>query len=338
MNKAERQPSPPDRISLIAPVKNEEGSIGRLLEGILKQSRLPSEVIIADGGSTDRTKELIRQQQASYLIPLVLIETEQALPGRGRNLAIAQASNEWIACIDAGIVPRQDWLEELVAAAERAPNAQVIYGNYEPITDTYFTECAAITYLSPRARVRSIASCLLRREAWAAAGGFREDLRSGEDLLFFNRLDEAAVKDAYSEQAVVEWRLQPTIGGTFRRFTVYSRNGMRAGLGREWQFNVARLYLFILLLLVAGLFAWPIFLLPPLIMLLRAEKRIRSWYGVKAPGRLWRELLNPRRALTVMWINLVIDVATFYGLWQWFAHDRSIPVKELRPSEHSSHD
>jgi glycosyltransferase involved in cell wall biosynthesis len=323
MKRIETQAPPPGQISLIAPVKNEETSIKQLLEGILNQTYRPAEVIITDGGSTDRTKEIIREHESSYPVPLILIETDYALPGRGRNLAIAQAGNEWVACIDAGILPEPDWLAELFETAQSTPSAGVIYGNFEPVTDTYFTECAAITYLTPRARQRSIASCLMRREAWAAAGGFREDLRASEDLLFFRELEKARVQEAYSERALVRWRLQPTVSSTFRRFTVYSRNGMRAGLYRDWQFNVARLYLLMILLLVAGIFAWPFFLLPPLILSLRAEKRIWSWFRIKAPGRLWQEMLNPLRVLMVAGINVIIDAATFYGMWQWFVRDRS---------------
>jgi glycosyltransferase involved in cell wall biosynthesis len=312
-----------DKISVIAPVKNEEASIERLFQGIFEQTCKPSEIVIVDGGSTDKTKEMIGRLQVFSPIPIVLIETDHALPGRGRNLAIEHASNEWIACIDAGIIPRADWLAELVATARQSRAAQVIYGRFEPVANSYFTECAAITYVAPSPRTRSIASCLLGRAAWRAAGGFPEHLRSGEDLLFFRRLDAAGIEDAYSEQAVVAWELQPSISGTFRRFVTYSRSNLKAGLGREWQFNVIRFYAVLIVLLVAGLWYWPFFLLPPMLILMRAARRIWNWFKVKAPDRLWRELLNPRRVLTVAGINLLIDLAMFYGTWQWLLHDRS---------------
>ncbi len=323
-------------VSVIVPVKNEGKSIGRLLEGLIAQTCQPSEIVITDGGSTDRTKEIIRSRQDKSPVPIVLVEAEQALPGQGRNLAIARARNEWLASIDAGTVPRPDWLAELTATAQRTPGSRVVYGRWEPITDTYFTECAAITYVPRRRHARSIASCLLRRDAWAAAGGFREDLRSAEDLLFFNSLERAGVTEAYSEQAVVDWELQPNVGRTFRRFSVYSRNGMRAGLAREWQYNVSRLYLLMLISVLVAFWFWPLLLVAPTILLLRAEKRIRQWYSAQSSQRLWREMLNPRRVLTVAWINIVIDIATFCGMWQWFVHDRSVPAKEWRPTDYSS--
>jgi hypothetical protein len=252
----------------------------------------------------------------------VLIESEPSLPGRGRNLAIARAAHEWLACIDGGTVPALDWLAELVAVARREPQAQIVYGRSVPVTDSYFTSCSAIAYVPVGRRVRFLHSCLVRRAAWAVAGGFREDLRSGEDLLFFRALQRAGVREAYSDRAVVAWELQPDMGRTFRRFATYSRSSMKAGLGREWQWKVIRLYVVLAALLLTGVWVWPVTLLAPVLLLVRAEKHVWVWYRTKAPRRVWRELLNPRRVLTVAGITVVIDVATVYGVWRWAAHGR----------------
>ena len=319
------EPSPPVSLSVIIPVKNEEASIERLLYSLLEQTLTPAEIVITDGGSQDRTREIIRRFQTISSVPIVLIETDQAFPGRGRNLAIARATNEWVACIDGGVVPRQDWLQELVKTARREPDAKIVYGKYEPLTNSYFTECAAITYLpASDAKTRFIASSLLQRSAWKTAGGFPEDLRSAEDLLFFRRLDNAGVQAAYSDEAVVTWELQPSARSTFRRFAIYSRSNLKAGLAGEWQFNVMRFYAVLLGLFVIGLrWYWPVLLLPPVLILLRAERRIWNWFRVKAPRRLWRELLSPRRVLLVAGINLLIDLAMFYGTLKWLLYDRS---------------
>ncbi len=319
-------------ISVIVPVKNEAANIERLLHGLVTQTRAPSEIVITDGGSTDGTRELIRRFAARSVVSIVLIEVEQSMPGRGRNLAISRAAHEWVAAIDAGIVPRADWLAELARAAEQAPGARVVWGGYAARVDNYFIECAAITYLPPPGTpTRSVASCLLRREAWAAAGGFPEDLRSGEDLLFFRGLARAEVAETFATQAVVDWELQPTLALTFRRFAVYSLNGMRAGLAGDWQVNVARLYGVLAIALVAGLvWWWPLALLPPFVWLLRAERRLARWFRRQGTRRLLIEMLNPRRVFTVAWINMVIDLAAFVGVWRWLARDYAL--KKLKRS------
>jgi len=43
------------RVSVIVTVKNEAKSIGLLLDSLAGQSRLPDEVIVVDGGSSDDT-------------------------------------------------------------------------------------------------------------------------------------------------------------------------------------------------------------------------------------------------------------------------------------------
>ncbi len=46
-------------ITLVTPLKNEEGSLAELIESIALQSCLPAEIIFVDGGSSDRTTEKI---------------------------------------------------------------------------------------------------------------------------------------------------------------------------------------------------------------------------------------------------------------------------------------
>jgi glycosyltransferase involved in cell wall biosynthesis len=304
----------PARASVVVPVRDEEASVGRLLEGLLAQSLRPAEIVVADGGSSDRTLEIVRRYAADSPAPVVLVEAGPALPGRGRNVAIRRASGEWVACIDAGIVPHPDWLKSLVEAAQADPEAEVVYGRYEAATGSYFEECAAVVYApAPGERTRSIASCLLKRAAWERAGGFREDLRSGEDLLFFKRLDEAGARSVHAPAAVVYWSLQPTAAKTFRRFSTYSLNGMRAGLAREWQWRVTRFYLLLAATVAAGaLWWWPLLVVPPLVLAARAARRVSRWRG----GSLLKSL-GPRRVLTVAWINLVIDAAMFAGMLRW---------------------
>lgn len=305
-------------VSVVVPTMNEERSIVPLLDALAGQTLRPAEIVVADGGSDDRTRELVREFAARSRVPVVLLEGERGLPGRNRNLGLARASREWVACVDAGTLPRADWLERLVAAAERDTDARVVYGQYEPLTDDFFTRCSAVVYLPPPGEVvRSTASLLMHRTAWEAAGPFREDLRSAEDLLFFRALDAARVPAVYARDAFVEWELKRTAPDTFRKFTSYSRNNIRAGLAREWQYGVARFYAVLLAAAFAGLFFRPALLAVPLLFAARAARRAWRWQPRAAA------LFNVPRLLMVTWLNLVIDAATFYGTFQWLVHDRA---------------
>ncbi|MBK7708126.1 MAG: glycosyltransferase family 2 protein [Acidobacteria bacterium] len=59
-----------------------------------------------------------------------LIKTDGATPGKGRNIGIAAAANEWIALTDAGIRLEPDWLERLVRERDSGESVDIVYGDY----------------------------------------------------------------------------------------------------------------------------------------------------------------------------------------------------------------
>src|ERR1035437_3508253 len=108
-------------ISVIATILNEVEDIDGLVSSLVRQTLAPAEIIVVDGGSTDGTWE--RLQAGALECPnLKAIQDESCSlkesPGpiaRGRNVAIAAASSEVIACADAGCVYGPDWLARLAA-------------------------------------------------------------------------------------------------------------------------------------------------------------------------------------------------------------------------------
>lgn len=323
------------KVSIAIPVLNEEETVGELLGRLLEQTRPPDEIVLTDGGSQDRTTEIIADFIDRHAA-VKLIAVEQALPGRGRNLAAAEANNDWLAFIDAGIEPAGNWLEELVSKAEQDSTIDVVYGMWEPITDTFFEECAAIAFVPPPtisdgvvARPRSIASSLFKRSVWRSVGGFPEDLRSAEDLLFMDRVQEAGFKSVFEPAAIVRWRLSPTFGATFKRFVVYARNNIRAGLWRQWQAPILTRYvtLFGLTLLLVP-FSPKLILLPIMLWLLMllaraliAIRRNRSCY----PAGVVR---NIKRLLVLIPLLATLDAAALIGSIQWLIFDWMRPRRK----------
>lgn len=315
-----------DGVSVIIPTLNEEESITRLLAALERQTLQPSEIVVADGGSTDRTRELVREFAARSHVPVELIEVDDGLPGRNRNAALARVSHEWAACIDAGTVPNPDWLEKLVEASARDLSALVVYGQYEPRIDSLFTRCSAILYVPrPGQAVRSTASMLMHRSAWEAVGPFREDLRSAEDLLFFRALDALHVPSTHALDAIVHWELRRNSADTFRAFTAYARSNMNAGLAREWQYGVARFYAILATAAIVAVFFRPALVAVPLLFLLRAAVRVWRWNDSR------KALFNVPILLMIIWLSLVIDAATVRGTLQWLVHDRA----KRKLSQHS---
>ena len=327
------------KVSVIVPVRDEEQSIRELLDSLLQQTRPPDEIVITDGGSVDATPQII-EEYIRKGAPVRLIRAGAALPGRGRNLGAAQASCEWLGFTDAGIRLAKDWLETLVARAEADDSIDVVYGSWQPVTDTFFKQCAAIAYVPPPSlhdgvlvRPRSIASTLLRREAWRAVNGFPEHLRSAEDLVFMDRVENAGYRSVFEPRAQVHWDLRPTLAATFKRFLVYSRNNIRAGLFRQWQSTILVRYGVLAVLFVAALIvepSWVWFPIAAWLFMLAARavvsiRRNRLCYPASF-------LQNALRAAMVMCVLAVLDAAAIAGSIQWllldsFRWSRKTPVE-----------
>jgi glycosyltransferase involved in cell wall biosynthesis len=318
----------PMKISVVVPVRNEEKTIRGLVENLLAQSRVPDEIVITDGGSNDSTRSIISEYISSGA-PIKLIESDDALPGRGRNLAASAAQFDWLAFIDAGILPEHDWLDRLMTRAEANAKIDVVYGSWTPITDSFFKECAAIAYVPPAVlthgsyqRPRSIASTLLRKSVWQAVGGFPEHLRSGEDLVFMNHIERRGFETVFEPQAMVHWEIKPSLGSTFSRFVTYSRNNIRAGLWRQWQKTILTRYACLFLLSVPALVFGKRWLFLPLIawvgmLLARAFVAIRR-NRFSYPATLGRNL---ERMLALTAVIAVLDAAALIGTLEWLLKD-----------------
>ena len=327
------------KVSVIVPVRDEEDSIHELLDSLVAQTRPPDEIVITDGGSVDATPQIIEDYKQRGL-PVHLIRAGAALPGRGRNLAAERESFEWLAFTDGGIRLAKTWLEHLVEKAEQDQSTDIVYGSVEPVTDTFFTECAAIAYVPPPrpqedvvARPRFIASSLLRRAAWAKVNGFPENLRSAEDLIFMDRLEKAGYRSVFEPRALVYWRLRSTLKTTFKRFLVYSLNNMRAGLFNQWQARILLRYAVLLVVFVGALIIEPRWFWLPFalwVLMLIARAIVSIWRNRNCyPSSFSR---NVRRASMVIAILAVLDAAAIIGWVQWLVLDafrgpRKAPVE-----------
>ena len=138
-------------VSVACAVLNERDDIDSLVESLMRQTLAPAEVIIVDGGSTDGTWERLEAARAKYPT-LVPIRDEscslQRSPGpiaRGRNVAIAAASSDIVACADAGCTYHPDWLANLTAPILAGDSQYSVGGSYIDLTDI------DLTNIDPRA-------------------------------------------------------------------------------------------------------------------------------------------------------------------------------------------
>src|SRR5438105_2321925 len=217
------------KVSLMATVKDAGENVGEFLASIRAQTRAPDEIVIVDGGSTDGTTEILRTAEG-----VTVIEEPGANIARGRNVAIAAATHDVIAVSDADCILDPEWLERLLVPMERG--ADVAMGAYRPRADGLFQTCAsAVTVPDPdelRAErfMPSSRSVAFRRDAFLDAGGYPEWLDRGEDMYLNLRWREAGARMELAADAVVEWRVRPSLAEHWRQYADYARHDAIAGM------------------------------------------------------------------------------------------------------------
>lgn len=303
---------PEMKISLVIPIRNESESIRKLIESIEIQTLPPDEIIIVDGGSVDDTRQIVKSLidgKARYK----LIETEDATPGRGRNIGIEQAKNEWIALTDAGIFLDENWLKNLAATLAENPSADLVYGNFEPSINSLFEKCAAITYVPSRKkdsiRGNFIASSLMKKSLWEKVDGF-PDFRAAEDLTFMEEVIKNNFHTVTAPKALVHWQIQSDLLSTFHKFVLYSKHNVIAAREWDWHYGLLKQYLFLLPFLILAIwhsYWW--WLVIVLWIIARVIKRISSNYYQFGLTPLY----NPIQFFTIVIIIISIDIATLIG-------------------------
>lgn len=108
------------KTSLIITTYNWKEALAAVLESVSRQSELPDEVVIADDGSREDTKELIANFAKDFPVPLIHSwqEDEGFQLSKSRNRAIAKACGDYIIMIDGDIVLSKDFIRSHKAAAK----------------------------------------------------------------------------------------------------------------------------------------------------------------------------------------------------------------------------
>jgi glycosyltransferase involved in cell wall biosynthesis len=117
-------------VSVIIPVKNFERTIEKTFEYLLnvEYPRQRWEWVIADGGSSDKTIEIIKNWQKKYpFIQLVEVPNCPS-PGFARNQALRVVRGDFLFFTDADCAPNKDWINEMLKHFERDPKIAAVGG------------------------------------------------------------------------------------------------------------------------------------------------------------------------------------------------------------------
>ncbi len=206
--------------SIVIRAYNESDHLGRLLEGIARQTRRDVEVILVDSGSTDATVQIAESHGAH----IVHIQPGEFTFGRSLNLGIQSASAELIVIASAHVYPvYPDWIETLLRPFDD-PDVALVYGRQRGTAASQFSEHQIFRQWFPDADLAdqsnpfcNNANAAIRRGLWAEHP-YDETLTGLEDLAWAKWAQSRGGRIFYSSHAEIMHVHQETPQGVYDRY------------------------------------------------------------------------------------------------------------------------
>jgi len=234
-------------ISVIIPTLREEQFLERTLKN-LESLTLSHEIIITDGGSTDRTLDIARSHSAKIT---VWAEPRRQTFGEAKNAGATLASGKFLVFIDADVlIPDPNkFFEEALAAFNKNPKLVGITVPLKPwpenhsLVDAFFCAPLNWSYIFLNNVLRSGNSSgefqMVHTDAFRNMGGFSEHLAAGEDNELFRQLAKHGRTLSYWRLSVQHSLRRPHKLGWLRTYGIWIKNGFSVALRnkaayKEW--------------------------------------------------------------------------------------------------------
>jgi succinoglycan biosynthesis protein ExoA len=237
-------PAPLPFLSVIVPVRNEEKFIQHILDRLLTQRYPPElfEVLVADGRSTDATREIVEAAGVEYP-NLRLLDNPRRWSSAGRNAAIRAARGDVVVLIDGHCeLDNPYYLAELAAAFERS-GADCV-GRPQPLDIATVTPVQQAIAAARASRLghqpgsyiysreegfvppQSVAIAY-RRSVFARVGLFDETFDACEDVEFNHRVARAGLRCFFTPRVMLRYHPRSSLRGLFRQMARYGRGRVR---------------------------------------------------------------------------------------------------------------
>lgn len=188
-------------VSIIIPVYNVEDYIGECLNSVLRQSYKNLEIIVIDDGSTDNSREIVRQLSKSDQ-RITLIEQENHGVSFARNVGIKRAKGDYLMFVDG-----DDWLEKdaayhMLLCADKS-DADIIKGSFiwhDPIRDKKRDHILAEKKYERQEVIKNfLCGRNIPSSVWASL--YKRDLICGNNL-FFNESEKIGEDGVFTMKAL----------------------------------------------------------------------------------------------------------------------------------------
>jgi len=226
----------PPLVSIILPVRNESGYIRQGLQAILTQD-YPSdrmEILIADGMSTDHTRQIIQELAALHPeISIKIIDNPGEVVPTGMNLALRQAKGGIIIRVDGHTIIAPDYVRRCVEALQNS-DAENVGGRMNAVGLNFFGKAVALATSTPfgigngrfhysdqEEWVDTVYMGAWPRAVFDKIGVFDEELVRNQDDEFNYRLRAAGGRVLLSPMIKSEYTVRGTPGQLWRQYYQY---------------------------------------------------------------------------------------------------------------------
>jgi glycosyltransferase involved in cell wall biosynthesis len=191
-------------ISVVIPVRNAEPFLEACLASVAQQD--PSEIIIVDGRSTDRTVEIARRYTDR-----VLSDHGQGVAA-ARRIGVAEARSTWVALVDADVVLPDGSLGRLFDEFKEGRYVGLQAALHSVSGDDYWGRALVQHHRTGRSKNWfGLVATLFERDAFLKIG-LDEHFLSGEDIELRVRLERAGARVAVSSRTEVIHRFGEGFG------------------------------------------------------------------------------------------------------------------------------
>ncbi len=222
-------------ISVIIPCRNEEKYISKTILSLLNQKGIEDdlEILVVDGMSDDKTREIISKIQNEYS-NLRLIENKQKVTPVAMNLGIRAAKGMYIAIMGAHSEYEPDYLYHCIKNFEKNPEIGCTGGTIISEAETNFGKATAIAMSHPigvgNAKHRypdyegyAEGACfpVFKKSVFNKIGMYDENLVRNQDDELNLRLTKNGLKVFLSPKAKSTYYVRETPGKLFKQYFDY---------------------------------------------------------------------------------------------------------------------
>lgn len=313
-------------LSVIVPIYQEEKYISKCIDSMLSQDypKDDLEIILVDGMSKDRTREIVATYTAKY--PFIrMIDNPERIAPCAMNRGIKEAKGDVIMRLDAHVYYPKNYFSLLVEKLNKLPGAENVGAlcNTLPVNDSITAQSIAAVLSSSfgmgnshfrvgadkEMEVDTVPFGCFHRSIFDKVGLYDEELVRNQDDELNARIIKAGGKIYLIPQLVCEYYARDTAKKVYKMFYQY---GVFKPLVNKKLGSPATVRQFFPLFFVLGLLVGPVVCLFLPVLWWAYFAVIMLWF-ILATSFSLKDSKNLKRILTQNWIYFVVHFGYGWG-------------------------